>query len=596
MKLAGAMVTVSLAPLTVVFLQVLELADEQGRDAKKGALLLETVAVADEVGRWARTRAEAIAGWTQLYPDLALRGEPVQTALLRAMYRAVPGAVTVALLDEEGAYGPPGAEVPPVWLDVNLPQGDPLANRPRGSPARAHVFLRVAPRPARPGTVQVGVPYRPPPATAGGPTPEPVVPISVRGAGGEIVAVELALDDIDQLLRGRSFGDRAFALVTSEGESVLAHGFPPDPAVVQSLLAPEATVVLRDARRIGAKAAVPGVPWSVVMTEPDDRDRIARQVAWQLVGASVLAFGVAAVTAILVGRQISVPVARLREGTQRLADGQYQTRVVVGGGGEIAELADTFNQMAARLSITLEQLGDRTKEVEALNAELQERVLARTRELERAQADLVRTGALAAVAEVGAGLAHELNNPLASVLGLVQLLKARATGPEQGLLARAEAEAQRCREVVDAMLRLSRAEEAAGQTCDWGDALTSAVRLVEGAFRARGQTIGLQPPPKGVRVPLGPDEAARIVAQVIQVLGTGLPDGASIQVHVEVQPTVVWTELTPDRAVAREERRDHFRASGLGLWVARRWLDVRGGRIEAPADGEGAWRVVLPRS
>ena len=61
----------------------------------------------------------------------------------------------------------------------------------------------------------------------------------------------------------------------------------------------------------------------------------------------------------------------------------------------------------------------------------------------------------AAVGEMGAGLAHELNNPLAGILGLVQVLQ-QTSNQDPKLLNSIEQSAQRCGEIVAQLLRFSR--------------------------------------------------------------------------------------------------------------------------------------------
>jgi signal transduction histidine kinase len=118
--------------------------------------------------------------------------------------------------------------------------------------------------------------------------------------------------------------------------------------------------------------------------------------------------------------------------------------------------------------------------------------------------------------------------------------------------------------------------------------------MVEGVARGRGITVLLAHPGTVLPVPLGPEEAARVLTQVLQVLMAGLPEGASIQISARSDREGVVTTFALDRPVAKEARRDQFLATGLGLWVARQILDRRGGRIDTPSSGEGSWRLVLP--
>ena len=597
-KLALAMVAVSLAPLVVVSVQAVDLTSDQAEEARQAARTREAVAVADEIGRWVALKAQAIRGWASLYPDLLSRGPAVQDGLLKATYRAVPGVVTVALLDDDGLVGPPGQEVQPRWLDASLSPNDPLAERERGSKARADAFLAKVPRPDVPGQVWLGEPYVPPAAAPGAPVPGPGLPVGARGPFAErvVLAVDLSLDEVERLVELRAQGGRTLALVRGDGTPILRHGPAPDLDVLEPILgASTATFSMDDEGRAGALAAVPGVPWTVVMSEP-----ITADPAWpRLQRRLVVSLGVSVVVAVLAGlvvaRTVSRPVANVRAAANRIADGDLTHRVPAVGRDEIGELATSFNHMAARLSLTLEELEARRAEVEAFNAELQDRVAARTADLEAAQAELLRAGQLAAVAEVGAGLAHELNNPLASVLGLLQISAHKVDDPAaKGLLSQAEAEAQRCRAVVAAMLQLS-AEDgpASGESADLSPILGESVRVVEAASGQRKVALTLGEVPESCRVALDEASLRRALTQVLQGLVAGLPDEAALGVAARVAGSEVCVELLPDRPVAAGARRDDYRAAGLGLWVARRLISASGGRLVAP-DGEGPWRLMLP--
>src|SRR4029450_1838117 len=92
----------------------------------------------------------------------------------------------------------------------------------------------------------------------------------------------------------------------------------------------------------------------------------------------------------------------------------------------------------------------------AWNQTLERRVEDKTTELRQAQDLILRSRSLSALGELGAGVAHEVNNPRPGVLGIVQLLIADlpAGHPALPLLDDLEREALRIRKIVHNMLRL----------------------------------------------------------------------------------------------------------------------------------------------
>lgn len=599
-KLAIAMSAVALIPLSVVAVQAWELTGTQAESARMAARERECVATAQEIGRWVQLKAQAVAGWTHLYPDLASRPPELQTGLLRSVYRAVPGVVTVALLDPEGLLDGPSGPLAPVWLDASLPGDDPLASRTRGSPDRAQTFLEHVALPSSSGEVRLGRPFQPPVLSAGADLPEPAVSLAARSPFGDqaVLAVDLALEEVALLLADRAVGERSWAVYTERGDRVLAQGPAPDGELLRPLLGQrQGSLELSDAGRVGALASVPGVPWTVVLTEPIRPDPIWLALRTRLAIAFGVGLVLALLSALVVARAVSAPVAALRDAARRVASGELGYRVRDDRGDELGELGRAFNEMASQLASTLDEVIARRAQVEEANRALEGRVIERTRELERAQADLVRAGQLAAVAEVGAGLAHDLNNPLASILGVLQVLQQRSIDDaSKALLIQAEREAQRCREVAGIMLRLAEPDPTESQvpTAELKTALVDAVTLARGSVRHRGVAIALVDPPEGVELAVQVSELRHALSQLIEALSAGLPSGSSITIQATTTADQVRVSCAPSQAVGVGEARDSFLSMGLGLWVARGVLDTRGGALLSPTQEDGPWVIVLP--
>ena len=100
---------------------------------------------------------------------------------------------------------------------------------------------------------------------------------------------------------------------------------------------------------------------------------------------------------VLVSRRLTRPLRDLSEGVDAVISGNYQHRVAVSGGDELAQLSSTFNHMTERLG-----------------------------ELHHLEAQLRRRDRLHALGEVAMGLAHEIRNPLGIIKTATQLLHRRA--------------------------------------------------------------------------------------------------------------------------------------------------------------------------
>ncbi len=156
------------------------------------------------------------------------------------------------------------------------------------------------------------------------------------------------------------------------------------------------------------------------------------------------------------------PVDRLVRATQTVARGDLSLVVEVNRKDELGKLAQAFNQMTISLK-------ESRKQIEDYSRNLERKVEERTKELKEAQALLIQTEKMAAVGQLAAGVAHELNNPLGGILGYSQFAIEKITRkPNVELttedvssytqyLRDIECQAQRCKTIVQNLLKFARA-------------------------------------------------------------------------------------------------------------------------------------------
>lgn len=138
-------------------------------------------------------------------------------------------------------------------------------------------------------------------------------------------------------------------------------------------------------------------------------------------------------------RWVTQPLQELRDSAEAVGQGDFTVRVAVRSQDECGELAQVFNQMTENLKQSREQL--------ELTVET----------LKTTQAQLIQSEKLSGIGEFVAGVAHELNNPLTSVMGFSELLAQADTNPQHKRhLEMIHKSAQRCQKIVKALLSFAR--------------------------------------------------------------------------------------------------------------------------------------------
>ncbi len=436
------------------------------------------------------------------------------------------------------------------------------------------------------------------------------------GESGWVVGVLVDLEHLGRRLESAAGETGAAALLDQDARLVVASsGAAFGPGEM------EAVRRLRAGRPAGGTGDIPGIPggylaawapvpgglgWGVLVRIPEatafaEVGRMRREVlaATLLTLAGLLGLGA------VVARGVTRGLSRIDAAAREIARGNLAARLPAAGSDEVGEVSRAFNQMGEELQAARARL-------ERWNEELRAQVEARTLELKEAQARLLESQKLAAVGQLGAGVAHEINNPLTGILGQAQLLlEARAPGdPDAAALRQIEELARRSRDITLNLLRFSQQKEEPDLVpLDLNQAVGEALLLAERHVRDEGVELGVT---LGQGLPRVRGDAGQLAHVLVNLLSNartacrGRPAprievetaarGGEVRLAVRDNGSGIAPEVRPRIFEPFFTTKQVWSNVGLGLSVSWRIVAAHGGRIEVETHpGQGStFTVVLP--
>ncbi len=601
------MLAATVLPLAVVGFLLLSRAEAElaGRIVTEQRLL--AAATAEAVSTQLLETVDALArsaeliDWERATPDEVRGG-------LSLLYGQSPTVSAVLQLDAEGNS-----------LGLPVFQADGAGGHPGFEPAAAEVLARAVPvqalRRGTKGQAALGRAY------AHGPSGRAAVAVAVKLGDGEsapYALAEIVFTGLEQLLERRGGEHPGRIDLVDAGGRVLASSLPerrlrPLESALASWLE-SAGPPVRSTRleadtlmRVSAARVAESLGFDVVVSV-DEAVALAPVHAMRrtVLVSIALSLGVLLGVGAFFTRRLNRRLAEVVRGAESFGRGELHVRVRVEGEDELSELASTFNHMGAELESARARLM-------TWNDELKARVDEATAELKAAQAQLVEAQKLAAVGQLGAGVAHEINNPLAGILGNTQLLLMDRDDkdPDFETLRKIELSARRCKEITQNLLRFSQQRaQPALRPVELGSVARDALSLTEHQIKEEGISLDCEWGSPPVKVKADPGHLSQVVLALVSnartamlkserkqlTLRTGERDGRGF-LEVEDSGKGISPEHRPRIFEPFFTTKDVWSNVGLGLSVAWRVVSEAGGTIDVRTEeGQGScFTVWLPK-
>ncbi len=244
------------------------------------------------------------------------------------------------------------------------------------------------------------------------------------------------------------------------------------------------------------------------------------------------------------------------------------------------------------------------------NASLYNDLNGKMNELKTAQEQLLHSTKMAAIGELSTNIAHEINNPLTTVLGYSTHLLKTLDIPEQPrrILGLMEQETLRVRKIIRNLLDFAHQRPSCMNPGDMSQPLRETVGLVQGLAGKTSVVIHEDYPSVPTLVNMDHNEMKQVFINIINNAIQAMPLGGDIHIRLDTSPEgEVFIEIADTGSGIAPEHQDKIfepffstkdtgNGTGLGLSISYRIVRNHGGRIEAESKpGKGTvFRVLLP--
>ncbi len=345
-----------------------------------------------------------------------------------------------------------------------------------------------------------------------------------------------------------------------------------------------------------------GVLDTMVTLEEFDKEKAHLYNRMMLSG--VISVGVLSLLlSLLFTRFVNRPINRLLAATKKAAQGDLDQTVRIRSYDELGELSDSFNHMIMELKRSRDA-------IEGWTQTLEQRVEERTQELQQVQNQLIRAGKMAALGELAAGVAHEINNPLTGVLTFSSLIlkKIDENHPWRKDMENIVQQTTRCRNIVKALLDFARQRKPDKRESDIHLLIDRTLTLVENQARFQNIKIVKEFKPDIPMLFIDGDQLQQVFMNIVINAADAMGEnGGTLTIRTGIHNGMVEISFTDTGCGINKDHlpkiftpffttKETGKGTGLGLAISYGIIETHGGDIEVVSEpGKGStFRIKLP--
>ncbi len=303
-------------------------------------------------------------------------------------------------------------------------------------------------------------------------------------------------------------------------------------------------------------------------------------------GIAVLCVIILLVILFFITSTIIRPLQNMVFATNKIARGDMNHKVDISFQDEVGQLAQSFNQMTDALKIANQKLI-------LWGKTLEKRVEERTKELKDMQDSMIQSEKMASLGKIAAGVAHEINNPLTSILINTHLMmeKTSKESPFQENLNMISEETSRCSDIVKGLLEFARQNPPQKSYVDINEIVNTVIGILEKQVTLKNIQIFKKLEKKLPLIGVDASKIKQVFWNLIINAAEAMPQGGTLMISSRLSRSEQFIEvecLDTGVGISDEQKKKLFDpffttkggGTGLGLAVSYGIIEQHHGRID----------------